>query len=452
MAESNILGLFATPESYQREQDALEQAQAARYAQLDPLARVSYGAYRAGQQLGRGIGGALGGEDPQLKIISLRNQIGKSIDPNDPESIFGAAQQLMQAGDQQGGMLLAQEARRVQESTATSNLRQAQALHQLMPPKLTGDERYIDSLRNVENKIRQGKTPTGEDLSNANIAAQMLSRPRSFLDQASGQTVTIPATDPSKAFPLTFKQFVGAENQLVVEDGRLISPTSTTATTQIVSGGNLPAGVIQDVAGIDKQLKEIENRAPQLDKFLEKIQNGEVKYNLAQNAWDIAGSVLPPIWGGKEVGKQIDKDEIQRALTARVNSVLNSAKGVQAKDDAQRAKDQIASPSTFLSSERMAGAIKDLQRAEKSLTEELAVEKQTLQSRGQPAKQIQPAPVPAPAPAPVPAPAPAISQTNRPKQWNNYSNEEKISSFQKTNPQASRQQIESYLRSINQLK
>jgi hypothetical protein len=334
---------------------------------------------------------------------------------------------------------LSELAQKRAESSSAINLREAQALKASMMPKLTGDERYIAQLRSVENTLRQGKTPSDDDLSTANIASQMLSKPRSFFDQASGQTVVIPATDPSKAFPLTFKKFGGTQEQapaptegatttLSTTATRPSMPTTGTATVQQVTRGNLPAGVIQDVAGIDKQLKEIENRAPQLDKFLSKIENGEVKYNLATNAYDIVGSIVPPIWGGKEIGKQIDKDEIQRALTARVNSVLNAAKGVQAKDDAQRAKDQIASPSTFLSSERMAGAIKDLQRAEKSLAEELSIEKQTLQSKGQPI-----------APTTPPSPKGNSGELSR---------EEKINIFiRKNNGKPTKQEAEAFLSS-----
>ena len=405
MATDSIVGgLFGiTPEAYQQEQNQRALGQASQLARMSPfeLARtgVGYGANR----LAGAIGGALGAEDPQLRLISARNAIMKGDDLTDPEALQQISSRLAQIGDMQGAYGAAELAQKRAESNAAINLREAQATKASMLPKLTGDERYINELRVVENKLRQGKTPTDDELSTANIASQMLAKPRSFFDQASGQTVVIPATDPSKAFPLTFKQFGGTQAQAPAPtEGATTAPSTTatrpsmpttgTATVQQVTKGNLPAGVIQDVATIDKQLKEIENRAPQLDKFLSKIENGEVKYNLATNAYDIVGSIVPPIWGGKEIGKQIDKDEIQRALTARVNSVLNAAKGVQAKDDAQRAKDQIASPSTFLSSERMAGAIKDLQRAEKSLAEELSIEKQTLQSKGQPSTPSTPSP------------------------------------------------------------
>ena len=433
-------GLFGiTPEGYQAQQNRQALAQSAELGQLDPFASARTSLIYGGRQLA----GALGAQDPQLRIISARNAVMQGLDLSNPEAVQAASSRLAQIGDMQGAYGLSELAQKRAESTSAINLREAQALKASMMPKLTGDERYIAQLRSVENTLRQGKTPSDDDLSTANIASQMLSKPRSFFDQASGQTVVIPATDPSKAFPLTFKRFGGTQEQAPAPtEGATTTPSTTaarpsmpttgTATVQQVTRGNLPAGVIQDVAGIDKQLKEIENRAPQLDKFLSKIENGEVKYNLATNAYDIVGSIVPPIWGGKEIGKQIDKDEIQRALTARVNSVLNAAKGVQAKDDAQRAKDQIASSSTFLSSERMAGAIRDLQRAETSLAQELITEKQTLQSKGQPT-------------APT-TPTPSKAKSGE------LSRDEKINAFiRANNGKPTRQQAEEFLKSKNLL-
>lgn len=437
MADSIVAGLFGTPEAYQMQQNRLALQQAAELGQLDPMALartgIMYGANR--------LAGALGGQDPQLQLISMRNAIMKGVDLNDPEALKEASSRLAQLGDMQGAYGAAELAQKRAESSAAINLREAQAIKASMLPKLTGDERYIAQLNFVENKLRKGEKPSDEELSMANIASQMLAKPRSFFDQASGQTVVVPATDPSKAFPLVFKQFGGAETAQPTpseggapsaEIGKPSMPTTGTATVQQVTKGNLPAGVIQDVASIDKQLKEIENRAPQLQTFLKKIENGDVKYNLVTNTFDIAGSIIPPIWGGKELGKQIDKDEIQRALTARVNSVLNAAKGVQAKDDAQRAKDQIASPSTFLSSERMAGAIRDLQRAEKSLSDELLVEKQTLQAKGQPTTPT--------------TPPQSKGKTGE------LSKEEKINAFIRANNGIpTRQQAEDFLKSKNLL-
>ena len=68
MAESIVGGLFGmTPESYQDTRQQLEQRQALQQAQLDPYEAVNYMAARAGQQLGRGLGGLLGGQDQHCK-------------------------------------------------------------------------------------------------------------------------------------------------------------------------------------------------------------------------------------------------------------------------------------------------------------------------------------------------------------------------------------------------
>ena len=393
MADSIVGGLFGTPQEYQTEQNRQALAQASQLGQLDPFSAARTGLIYGGRQLA----GALGGQDLQLQLISARNAIMQGVDLNDPEALQQVSSRLAQIGDMRGAYGAAELAQKRAESNAAINLSEAQAIKASMMPKLTGDERYIAQLRSVENTLRQGKTPSDDDLSTANIASQMLSKPRSFFDQASGQTVVIPATDPSKAFPLTFKQFggtetqasttaptAGAQTQPTTTATRPSMPTTGVATVQKVTEGNLPAGSQTEIANIEKQLIDIKNREPQLKNFLEQIQEGKVKYNLLSNAYDFAGSIVPPMFGKPEVGNQVTKDEVQRVLTARVNAVLNTAKGVQAKDDAQRAKDQIASPSTFLSPQRMESAIRDLQRAEAGLTEELSTAKSTLQSRGQP--------------------------------------------------------------------
>jgi len=80
-----------TPESYQDTRQLLEQRQALQQAQLDPYEAVNYMAARAGQQLGRGIGGLLGGQDPQLQKISAIQALGKQFDITSPEGLMQAA-------------------------------------------------------------------------------------------------------------------------------------------------------------------------------------------------------------------------------------------------------------------------------------------------------------------------------------------------------------------------
>ena len=121
MATSDILGLFTTPEQYQLAQQEAQQAQAARYANLDPMARANYGVYRAGQQLANTIGGALGGEDPQLKLISQRQQLLSQLDQSDPTSFARVAKIASDAGDQQLALGIANAGRQAAIQIAQAN-------------------------------------------------------------------------------------------------------------------------------------------------------------------------------------------------------------------------------------------------------------------------------------------------------------------------------------------
>jgi hypothetical protein len=121
MATSDILGLFTTPEQYQQAQRQAQEAQAIQFAQLDPMARANYGTFRAGQQLGGAIGGALGGEDPQLKMISMRQQLASQLDPSDPQSYMKVAQLAAQSGDQQFAMAVADAGRQAAVQVAQAN-------------------------------------------------------------------------------------------------------------------------------------------------------------------------------------------------------------------------------------------------------------------------------------------------------------------------------------------
>jgi hypothetical protein len=120
---SEILGLFTTPEQYQQNQLAQFQNRAAREVQLDPFQQAALGARTAGYQLGQGIGGALGGEDPQLKMISQRQQILGMIDPSNPDSYAQAIQMALQTGDTQTAFLLRNEMMKAKEQAQQQEIR-----------------------------------------------------------------------------------------------------------------------------------------------------------------------------------------------------------------------------------------------------------------------------------------------------------------------------------------
>jgi hypothetical protein len=123
-----VQSLFGvTPEMYQRQQQDRMDAQALRFAQLDPFQQANFAIGRGANMLGGAIGGALGGQDPELQRITMRQQIAGQLNPNDPASIQQAIAALQQSGDAEGAMMLQGEYRKLQESNALVGQRNAAA-------------------------------------------------------------------------------------------------------------------------------------------------------------------------------------------------------------------------------------------------------------------------------------------------------------------------------------
>jgi hypothetical protein len=114
-----------SPQMYQRQQQDRVDAQALRFAQLDPFQQANFAIGRGANMLGGAIGGALGGQDPELQRITRAQQIASQIDFTDPASI----QQGMNAlgDDIQSKQQLAQIYRQQQESGALIGQRTAAA-------------------------------------------------------------------------------------------------------------------------------------------------------------------------------------------------------------------------------------------------------------------------------------------------------------------------------------
>ena len=128
MAENIVAGLFGlTPEMYGQQQRRSALQEGIDLAQLDPAARGAALTYAGARGLTGAIGGAMGIEDPQLKMISARNTIFQQIDQSNPESMVQGIKMLSQMGDQQGAMALAEYYRKAQSETALAAQRTAAA-------------------------------------------------------------------------------------------------------------------------------------------------------------------------------------------------------------------------------------------------------------------------------------------------------------------------------------
>ena len=121
----SLFGL--TPEMYGQQQQMAALSQGAQLANMSPEARGAAMTYAGAAGLGRAVGGMLGAEDPQLKLITARNSIINQLDQTDPTSLIKGAQMLASMGDQQGAFALADYARKAQSEVAQAQQRIAAA-------------------------------------------------------------------------------------------------------------------------------------------------------------------------------------------------------------------------------------------------------------------------------------------------------------------------------------
>jgi hypothetical protein len=134
MATSDILGLFMSPEQYQAQQmaqqQAAEQQRAFNFAQLSPRDQAVYSTFLGAQQLGRGFGGLLGVQDPQLQRIRQRQEIMQSINPADMASLEQGILRASQTGDSELALTLADYARNAASNIALTKQRETEKVPQ----------------------------------------------------------------------------------------------------------------------------------------------------------------------------------------------------------------------------------------------------------------------------------------------------------------------------------
>jgi hypothetical protein len=157
---TDILGLFATPQQYEQQRQAAMEAQALRMAELNPMQQGQFGIALGAQQLGRAIGGALGGVDPQLQKITQRQQLLGMIDPANPDSYAQAIQTALQTGDQEAAFLLRNEMMRVKQQSQQTQLGELQYQDALVQ---RGESLRAKGLESRALSIANGINPdTGE--------------------------------------------------------------------------------------------------------------------------------------------------------------------------------------------------------------------------------------------------------------------------------------------------
>jgi len=121
MADNSIVqGLFGIdPASYQMQQQANQEAQALKFAELNPMQQAQYGAFRGGQMIGNVGATLLGGKDPMLTKATELKQIASQFDTTNPAGLRQLANALVQAGYPEQAQMAIMSAQKMMESQAT---------------------------------------------------------------------------------------------------------------------------------------------------------------------------------------------------------------------------------------------------------------------------------------------------------------------------------------------
>jgi hypothetical protein len=278
-----------TADQYERDLARQDQARAIQMAGLAPgtrgAAMIQYGA----SQLGRGIGSLLGGQDPQLQLISARNQIARQIDPSNPESFMSAAQRLAQMGDMQGANALADAGRKAQAELALVGQRNAAATAS------TAQAGKIQLGIDQENKLRTQLSTLG---------------PNATEEQIRG--VLVQYGDPDKVLAALTTAATRAEDRTARADAAKLAADARTDAAKLANDAKIEAARLQAEARVDAAREAGATR----------LQTAQLQ---AQNKRDLAAlatSLKGPKVLSSALQKEEDKElELVDSLTARSESL-----------------------------------------------------------------------------------------------------------------------------------
>jgi hypothetical protein len=164
-----VQSLFGvTPQMYQQQQQERADAQAMQFARLDPFQQANYAIGRGAYGLAGAIGGALGGQDPELQRVSARQQIASQLNPNDLGTFDRGIEMLRQIGDGQGVLMLTMEADKARQQAL---VRQDEA--QKRQDAQLARQQTLAAQSIAQGAFRPGQEVYGEDIMGQQVGAGM---------------------------------------------------------------------------------------------------------------------------------------------------------------------------------------------------------------------------------------------------------------------------------------
>jgi hypothetical protein len=302
-----VQSLFGvSPEMYQRQQQDRADAQAMRFAQLDPFQQANFAIGRGANMLGGAIGGALGGQDPELQRVTMRQQIARQLNPGDPASIEQAITALSQAGDTEGAMMLQGEYRKLQESGALIAQRGAAAAES--QAKATAALREKEGVDPVQQLLRTGKfTPasvstyqkSGEigDLKPVDSATKT-----QVVETAGGQLLVDMGTGQTIA------------NLGKAPDRRAVTNVSLSGTAENKYANVVGESVAKSDINLIENAQAVAGTLPKMYETRQLLESGALNTGFAAELQQVVDRAKTKILSDKRAGKRVTDTEYLDAL------------------------------------------------------------------------------------------------------------------------------------------
>lgn len=283
MADNIVAGLFGLdPYQIQQQRQAQIDAQAAQYAQMQPLERAAAGMYKAGAGLGQVGAGMLGMVDPLEQKARTQQAAMQGADLTTPEGLKAAALRFNQLGMPQQAMIAAMQARKMEDEEAERALKLAHAEY-YKKGGTTGGVSQLSAKQAIVYNNTYGKfidlnyTPEQAH----QLALQAAERVGAFF----GKTPETPISDTSGIAPTTKAQAQGA---IELEKTRAQNEPS------ILAAGARAKEVGKGAGEAETSLSIAESTYPQLDKTVEELKDiaKEATYTYTGQGRDIVARQL----------------------------------------------------------------------------------------------------------------------------------------------------------------
>jgi hypothetical protein len=226
MATDSVMGLFASPEQIQQQQYQQAFDRNLQLARLNPRERNVAMLGTSVDRLGSAIGGALGGQDPQLARATQRRAFIQQVNMADPQSLAQAIQ--ASSNDPELSTFLMGK---YKELTAIQKDQSVITKNENFQASQADAEKKRNIISVVEDKLSRGESVDPVEINKAKLAFGDISRPKTF-PQADGTIVTVPPTVDSSMFPNIGKFMSGGGSGGGGKAGVITTPASEKAAAQ----------------------------------------------------------------------------------------------------------------------------------------------------------------------------------------------------------------------------